>query len=203
MAEAQQPSTTLATRIMWLIALVLAIGALSLATAALPGRARPLFLLPLVFGIAAAGLSIILRRSLSMPCSMPMWLVTTALALGGYGQVVASSFQKFQAQAGPSQANDEKAVVAIEMLKGTEHNALAEEMQKDLATRRNSWDNFLARRYASLGVVAPRYSTLALAIEALLVIGGVAVGRRLLDATPSTCQAAGPAAETGDGSKLS
>jgi hypothetical protein len=188
---------------MWLIALVLSIGALSLATAALPGRARPLFLLPLVFGVATAGLSIALRRSLSMPCSMCVWLVTTALTLGGYGQVVASSFQKFQTQAGPSQAADEKAVIAIEMLKGTEHNELAREMERSLENRRDSWENYLAHRYASLGTLAPRYSTLALAIEALLVIGGVAVGRRLLDGKPPTCQAAGPAAEMSDGSKTS
>src|SRR5262245_58026557 len=118
MTESSRPPTTFATRAMWLIALVLAIGALSLATAALPGRARPLFLLPFAFGVAAAGLSIVLRRSLSMACSMPMWLVTTALALGGYGQVIASSFQKFQAQALASQAADQNAALAIEMLKG-------------------------------------------------------------------------------------
>jgi hypothetical protein len=195
MIETPRSSTTLATRIMWLIALVLAIGALSLATAALPGRAKPLFLLPLAFGVAAAGLSIVLRRSLSMTCSTPVWLLTTALALGGYGQVVASAFQRFQLQASSTQEADPTAVIAIEMLKGTEHDALAKEMEKDLEARRSGWDRYLSHRYASLGALAPRYFTLALAIEALLVIGGVGLGRRFLDGNHPTCQAAGSDAE--------
>ena len=97
--------------------------------------------------------------------TVPIWAITTALALGGYGQVVISSFQKFQSLAGQSQGADEKAVLAIQMLKGTEHNDLAEKMEKDLASRHDGWDDYLARRYASLGGLAPRYPALALAIE--------------------------------------
>jgi len=187
---------------MWFIALVLAIGALSLATAALPGRAKPLFLLPLAFGVASAGLSIVLRRSLSLTCSLPVWLITTALALGGYGQVVASSFQHFQAQAGSPQVEQE-ALLAIEMLKGTENNAVAEEIEKNLTARRDTWEQYLARRYAALGSAGDRFSTLALAAEALLVIGGVGLGRRLLDGKQLTCQAADSTAASSDGSKQS
>jgi hypothetical protein len=202
-AAAPQSTSSLAPRAMWLIALILAVGILSLATAALPGRARPLFVLPLVFGVASAGLSIILRRSLLLACSTPVWLVTTALALGGYGQVVASTFQKFQSQTSSTRANDQEAAIAIEMLKGTEHNAMAEEMEKDLAARRSGWDLYLSHRYASLGTRAPRFPTLMLAIEAILVIGGVGIGRRFLDGNHATCQSAGPAAGSGDGSTSS
>jgi hypothetical protein len=188
---------------MWFLALVLGVGALSLATAALPGRAKPLLLLPLAFGLASAGLSLALRRSLSIRSSLPIWGITTALALGGYGQVVISSFQKFQSQAGAAQAADDKAAIAIEMLKGTEHNDLAEKMEQDRANRHDGWDDYLSRRYASLGRFAPQNATWPLAVEALMVIAGVAVGRRLLDAKPSTCQAAGPVANAGDGTKSS
>jgi hypothetical protein len=189
----------LTPRCMWLIALVLSVGALSLATAALPGRARPLFLLPVAFGVAAAGFSILLRRSLGLACSTPVWLVTTALALGGYGQVVASSFQQFEAQSAASGATDPNAIIAIEMLKGTEQNALAEEMEKDLANRPSRWDSYLSHRYAAVGGLSRQSARFALAIEALLVIAGVAVGRRFLDSTRGTCQAADPVASTGDG----
>jgi hypothetical protein len=203
MVEAVPRSTSsIAPRVMWFIALVLAIGALSLATAALPGRAKPLFLLPLAFGVASAGLSIVLRRSLSLTCSLPVWLITTALALGGYGQVITSSFQQFQSQTGTSQSEQE-ALIAIEMLKGTENNAVAEEIEKNLTARRDHWNLYLALRYAALGPAGDRFSTLALLAEALLVIGGVGLGRRLLDGKQLTCQAAGASAEIGGGSKSS
>jgi len=178
----------IAARGMWLIALLLSVGALSLATAALPGRARPLFLLPLAFGVVAAALSIALRRSLSMSCSTPVWLVTAALALGGYGQVVVSLFQQYSAT-NSSAGADEKALIAIQMLQGTEHQGLADSMQKDLEGRRNAWNRYLNHRYAALGQLSPVPGTVALAIEALLVIAGVGLGRRLLDSRDIACHA--------------
>ena len=181
--------SSLAARAMWLIALVLAIGALSLAVASLPGRARPLFLLPFAFGIGAAAISTALRRSLALHDSVAAWLITTAFALGGYGQVVASSYQQFQAGNSGGTASDPQAAVAIQMLKDTEHHDLAEKMQADLDAHRQTWDRFLERRYTALGNISPRMSGMALVAEAVLVIAGVGLGRRLLDARRSACQA--------------
>ena len=173
---------------MWLIALVLAVGAVSLAVAALPGRARPLFLLPFVFGLAASAISVALSRSLALKCSMGAWLLTTAFALGGYGQVVAASYQQFQSANSSGPKADQQALVAIQMLKDTEHGELAEQMQADVDARRPTWEHFLSRRYSALGSPAPRIADLALVAEVALVIAGVAVGRRLLDAGQSACQ---------------
>ena len=175
---------------MWLIALLLGVGILSLATAALPGRAKPLFLLPLAFGVGAAALSIALRRSLALPCSILAWLLTAALALGGYGQVVVASYRQFQAAEVANAEADRKAVMALQMLEGTQNRELAERIQADLDARRADWDRYLVRRYAALGELSPRLAGLALAAETVLVILGVAVGRRWLDCRELTCQSA-------------
>ncbi|WP_145034325.1 hypothetical protein [Caulifigura coniformis] len=184
---AGSPKTPLATRGMWLIATVLAIGALSLATAALPGRARPLFLLPLAFGVASAGISIALSRSLHLARSTPVWLVTTALALGGYGQVTASGFRQFQAASGSGTEANQQALLALQMLKGSEHKDLADQMERELDARRSDWDRYLAHRYSALGKLDPRSAAPAFAVEVLLVIAGVAIGRRMLDARKPAC----------------
>jgi len=177
---------------MWLIAMVLAIGALSLATAALPGRARPLFLLPLAFGVASAAVSTALRRSLNLACSTPVWLVTTALALGGYGQVTAAGFRQFQAASGSGTEADQQALIALQMLKGSEHKELAEKMERELEVRRSAWDLYLAHRYSALGERVSRSATAAFAVEIILVMAGVALGRRLLDARKLACHAGTP-----------
>ncbi len=181
---------------MWLIALLLAVGILSLATAALPGRAKPLFLLPLAFGVGAAALSIFLRRSLALPCGILTWLLTAALALGGYGQVVVASYRQFQTAEVANAEADRKAVIAIQMLEGTQNRELAERIQADLNARRADWDRYLVRRYAALGSLSPRMAGLALAAEAMLVILGVAIGRRCLDGRELTCQSAVKSDET-------
>ncbi len=175
------PSQPHAARGMWVIAVVLSVGALSLLTAALPGRARPLFLLPLAFGMTTSALAIALRRSLSLPPATLLWLLTAAVALGGYGQVVASSYRDYDTGGEPA-ASDQNAIVALQMLQGAEHAQLREQLQADLDARRRSWDQFLSRRYAALGTVSPRTAHAGLVLETLLVIAGVALGRRFLDA---------------------
>lgn len=183
-------SPPLASRGMWLIALLLGVGILSLATAALPGRAKPLFLLPLAFGVGSAGLSIALRKSLALPCTVLVWLLTAALALGGYGQVVVASYRQFQAAEIMNAESDRNAALALQMLEGTENRELADRIQSDVDARRASWDRYLVKRYAALGSPSPRLAGLALAAEAVLVILGVAIGRRWLDGRELTCQSA-------------
>jgi hypothetical protein len=189
--HSEQSQASVSARVMWFIALLLAVGALSLVTSALPGRAKPLFLLPFVFGIAAAGLSVVLRRSLTLPCSVWPWLVTVSLALGGYGQVVASAFREYGQQVRAAAEADGKALIAIQMLKesSAEHRDLAERMQADLEARTVTWGGFLSRRYAAVGGLTGRKAEIAFSAELLLVIAGVGLGRRMLDARRVSCQA--------------
>ena len=181
---------TLTTRLLWAITTLLVIGLLSLATTALPGRAKPLFLLPLAFGGICAGLAVALRRSLSLRPTVVLWLYTLALALGGYGQVVLSAFRQYQHEAAARAEQDGKAAIAIQMLQqsSSDNRELAQQLQQELDQRSQGWAGFLERRFAAINITG-RSATIAFLAELLLVAGGVMLMLRFLDARRTDCQA--------------
>jgi hypothetical protein len=163
---------------MWLLASVLAIGLLSLACMALPGRARPLFVLPLLFGLLVAVICGAVRRSLRLK-EHPFELVfIAAAAVCGYGLVVNAAYRDFKWS--NSSADDEvRAELAIRMLEGVQDSEMASRMREDLENRRPQWRRFLERRYSALGPPSALLAVL-MGLEVGVLLVGVLVGRRVL-----------------------
>ncbi len=158
---------------MWSLAILLVIGTLSVIVTILPGRARPLFLLPLAFGALSGTAAIVLRRSLEIPASSLAWLAAALLASAGYGHILASGYEEYSRQMTAQDSPAGQAAIALQMLEQThpDDRDLAAQLRKDLDRNRPTTADFLERRYSAIRLRGASASAAILVEFALVLVG--------------------------------
>ncbi|MBX3440966.1 MAG: hypothetical protein KF774_01075 [Planctomyces sp.] len=167
--------------VLWILLALLTGWALTWSMTLLPARARPLFLLPLFYGLIGAVLLTQLATATAVRRLPGVAALTVALLTAGFGWSVRQGYLRSRDEIRRDRDQAGQRILALEMLRQTaaDDPGLIRRYEEELDSGGWSWPLFLNHRFRPFGAWTSDWPRTLFASELLLTAVGAAAGLRL------------------------
>jgi hypothetical protein len=167
---------------LWILSALVGCWLLAMGFTLLPPRARPLLLLPLLFGLVAGGMLEWLRNAMNGPLTKLSRGLIPVLAAGCLAVILHTGYREFQDREKLGDKDEAAHLFARQMVEaaGKSDPDLLRRFEEDEASRRPTWNRYLMQKYAPLGAWTRGVPLVLMGIEFVLAAAGASVARSLV-----------------------
>jgi hypothetical protein len=167
---------------LWTLSALVGCWLLAMGFTLLPPRARPLLLLPLLFGLVAGGAMEWLRQAMNGPLTRISRGLVPVVSAGCLAIVLQGGFREFQNREKLSDKDEAARGLARQMVEAAAKSDpdLLRQYEADEASRRPTWNRYLTQKYAPLGAWTRGVPLVLMGIEFVLAAAGACVAQAIV-----------------------